>query len=136
MDREAVPVIDEELEIDRAVVEKDQGVRVRKTVSEREEVVDEPLILDEVVIERVAINELVTGATLPTTRREGETLIVPVLEQVLVIEKRTMLKEEVRIERRRREVRKPRKVALRREHVSADRFDDSADGSGRTAGRD
>ena len=39
-----IPVIREELEVGKRVVETGKGVRVTKTVSEREGVVDEPLV--------------------------------------------------------------------------------------------
>ena len=50
-------------------------------------------------------------------RQEGDTLIVPVLEEVLVVEKRLLLKEEVRITRTRTEVHSPQAVTLRSEEA-------------------
>ncbi len=55
---------------------------------------------DEVLVERVAVNQQIDAA--PAPRQEGDTLVVPVVEEVLVTEKRLMLREEVRITRRRR----------------------------------
>lgn len=55
---------------------------------------------DEVLVERVAVNRQIDAA--PAPRQEGDTLVVPVVEEVLVTEKRLMLREEVRITRRRR----------------------------------
>ncbi len=55
---------------------------------------------DEVLVERVAVNQRIDTA--PAPRQEGDTLVVPVVEEVLVTEKRLMLREEVRITRRRR----------------------------------
>ncbi len=55
---------------------------------------------DEVLVERVAVNQQIDTA--PAPRQEGDTLVVPVVEEVLVTEKRLMLREEVRITRRRR----------------------------------
>jgi stress response protein YsnF len=43
---------------------------------------------------------------------------------VLVVQKQLLLKEEVRITRRRHEVREPQRVALRSEHVEVERFDE------------
>ncbi len=54
----------------------------------------------EVLVERVAVNQQIDTA--PAPRQEGDTLVVPVVEEVLVTEKRLMLREEVRITRRRR----------------------------------
>jgi len=55
-------------------------------------------------------------------RHEGDTMIVPVLEEVLVVEKRLVLKEELRVTRRRVETREPQTVTLRREDVVVERF--------------
>jgi uncharacterized protein (TIGR02271 family) len=118
-----VPVIEEELRVGKRVVETGR-VRVTKTVHEREEVVDEPLMREEYDVERVPIDEFVDGPVGP--RHEGETLIVPVLEEVLVVEKRLVVREELRITRRRTEERETRRVKLLSEEVSVERADTEA----------
>jgi len=77
--------------------------------------VDEPLLHEDVQVERVAINQPVTAA--PQVRQEGDTLIIPVVDEVLVVEKRLILKEELRITRRHTTVRDPQTVTLQREDV-------------------
>jgi uncharacterized protein (TIGR02271 family) len=131
--RTVIPVIREELEVGKRAVETGKGVRVTKTVSEREEIVDEPLVREEVSVERVSINEMVADQDMPTVRYEGATMVVPILEEVVVSEKRTILKEEVRITRHRREIRDPQRVVLRTEQVSVEHFDDSAKSSDETS---
>jgi uncharacterized protein (TIGR02271 family) len=113
-----VPVIEEELRVGRRVVETGR-VRVTKTVHEREEVIDEPLMREEYDVERVPIDVFVDGPVGP--RQEGETLVVPVLEEVLVVEKRLVVREELRITRRRTEERRPQRVKLLSEEVSVER---------------
>lgn len=54
---------------------------------------------DRVEVERVAVDEEVD--TPPETRQEGETLIVPVVEEVLVVTKRYRIIEEVRVTKHR-----------------------------------
>ncbi len=123
-----VPVIEEELRVGKRVVETGR-VRVTKTVHEHEEVVDEPLMREEYDVERVRIDEFVDGPVGP--RHEGETLIVPVLEEVLVVEKRLVVREELRITRRQTEERRPQRVKLLSEEVSVERSDaDESDGGG------
>jgi len=121
-DQEAIviPVVQEELTVDKRTVPSGRGVRVTKTVSERAVVLDEPLLHDEVQIERTPIGREVSGANLPGIRREGDTLIVPVLEEVPVLAKRIMLVEEIRITRCRREVSNPQRLVLKTEHVSVE----------------
>ncbi len=115
-----VPVITEELRVERRAVETGR-VRVSKVVREREEVVDEPLLREEVHVERVPVNRVVEGDV--EVRQEGDTMIIPVLEEVLVVEKRLMLKEELRVTRRRVEERRPQTVTLRSEEVSVERVE-------------
>ncbi len=113
-----VPVIEEALRVGKRVVETGR-VRVTKTVREHEEVVDEPLMREEYEVERVPVDAFVDGPVGP--RQEGETLVVPVLEEVLVVEKRLLVREELRITRRRTEEREPLRVKLLSEEVSVER---------------
>ncbi len=53
-------------------------------------------------IERVKVDRLLSEPA--SQRQEGDTLILPVVEEVLVMEKRMMLREEIRITPRRDEV--------------------------------
>ena len=93
-------------------------VRIHKVVHEREELVDEPLLHEEVSIERVPIHRFVDEAM--PIRYEGDTMIVSLLEEVPVVEKRLMLKEELRITTRRSEVHQPVRVTLRSEEATVE----------------
>jgi uncharacterized protein DUF2382 len=73
-------------------------VHVLKAVQEREA---EPLIEEHVDVEHVLKNERVDGP-LPV-REEGDTVIVPVVRQVLRVEKDWVLVEEIHLKRRREE---------------------------------
>ncbi len=114
-----VPILEEELSVGKRVVETG-GVRINKTVQVRQETVDVPLIEDHAEVERITVNRMVDAA--PEVRHDGETLIVPILEEVLVVEKRLMLREELHIRLRRDQVHKPQQVTLRREEVEIERF--------------
>jgi len=115
-----VPVMVEELDVQKRQVTTGR-VRISKVVHEREELIDEPLLREEVVIERVAINRFV-DAVIPV-RYEGDTMIVSLLEEVPVVEKRLMLKEELRITKRQTEAHKPVHVTLRSEEATVERID-------------
>ena len=121
-----VPVIAEELHVGRRSVETGR-VRVTKLVREQQEVVDQPTVTEQVTVERVPINRVVEQA--PAPRQEGDTLILPVLEEVVVVERRLVLKEEVRITRRSTESHNPQTVTLRSEDVKIERI--PADGDPR-----
>lgn len=79
-------------------LEDRQRVRVRSQVETREELVTADLRSEEVTVERVAVNREVQE--LPEVRQEGDLLIVPVVEEEIVVTKRLVLKEELRIRRR------------------------------------
>ena len=109
-----IPVIREELRVARREIERG-GVRVHKRVEEREEVVEEPAYREEVTVERVPLGQPIDEEI--GSRQEGDTLIIPVLEEMLVVEKRLVLKEEVRITKRRIEETEQARIVLREEHV-------------------
>jgi len=112
-----VPVMAEALGIDKRRVETGR-VRIRKAVHEREEVIDQPLLSEEVSIERVPIHRFVDEAI--PIRYEGDTMIISLLEEVPVVEKRLMLTEELRITKRQVEAHRPIQVTLRREEVTVE----------------
>ncbi len=109
-----IPVIKEELRLDKRMVESG-GVTISKHVHEHEEVIDEPLRQERVVVERHSINQRVETA--PSMRREGTTMIIPVVEEVLVVEKQLFLKEELHIILQQTEVQQSQTVKLRREEA-------------------
>jgi len=113
-----IPVTAEELEVRKRTVETGR-VRITKHVHERDEVVDEPLLREEVEVQRVAVNRVVDGPV--AVRHEGDTMIVPLVEEVLVVEKRLMLKEELRITKRQVEEHHPQRVTLRTEEATVER---------------
>ena len=120
-----VPVVAEQLEVQKRVVEAG-GVRIRKTVSEREEVVDEPLMREEAQVRRVPVNKVVDGPV--PVRHVGDTMIVSLLEEVLVVEKRMMVKEELHITKEKVESYRPQRVRLRTEEAVIERVDDGRGG--------
>jgi uncharacterized protein (TIGR02271 family) len=120
---EVLPVLKEELEVTKRTRETGR-VRVHKQVHEQAQWVNEPGYEEQVEISRVPVNRELSEPI--STRREGETLIVPVMEEVLVIEKRLILKEELHITKRRKEIRNPQRVVLRREEASVERIDEDS----------
>jgi len=96
-------------------------VRIHTTVHTREVLVDEPLVREEVIIERVPVNRVVEGPI--PVRSEGETMILSLLEEVLIVETRLRLTEELRITRRRTETHRPVTATVRREDITIERVD-------------
>lgn len=90
-----------------------------------EESIQQSLTRDDVSVERVTIDRYVDAP--PAVRTEGDILIVPVLEEVLVVEKRLKLKEELCISNRQvveqqevRELVRSERVALCRRSAARD----------------
>jgi uncharacterized protein (TIGR02271 family) len=121
-DLRTIPLVEEVLDVQRHRVETGK-VRLTKVVYEREEEVNSPRVREEVTIERVPLNRLVDAPV--SIRQEGDTLIIPVLEEVVVMEKRLRVTEELRITKRRIEEPTSQRVMLRREEVIVERLDPS-----------
>lgn len=119
-----LPITQEELHVGKRVVETGKGVRLRKTVSEEALTVDEDLMRQDLVVERVVIDRFVENNIAPQQRYEGDTLVVPVLEEVLVVEKRLRLKEEIRITVKPEISRSSQRVVLRSEHLQIENIDE------------
>ena len=113
-DTEVIPVLREEVRVSKREVETGRVV-VHKTVSERDENVEMLLRQTDVSVERVPVGRTVTEA--PASRQEGDVLIIPVMEEVLVVEKRLVLKEELHIRKTTSERTAHEVVRLRTENV-------------------
>jgi uncharacterized protein (TIGR02271 family) len=120
-----VPVVAEQLAVGTRTVDTGRGVRVHKTVVEQPVTIDERLARDEVEVRHVPVDRIVALEEAPANRYEGDTLIVPVLEEVLVVERRVRIKEELHITRIRREEQYQEEVTLKAEQVRVERFDES-----------
>jgi len=93
-----IPLMEEALRVRKRVTETGR-VRVSVETEMEERVLRETLRGQRAEVERVTINrELEPGETAPVERREEDgTLVLPVLEEVLVVERRLVLREEIRI---------------------------------------
>ena len=114
----AIPVLEETLRVDKTVAEPGR-VFIRTSVLERTEYADLELYSGEAIIERVSVDRVIDAP--PAIRQEGDTIIVPVVEEIMVVEKRLLLKEEIHIRRQQvvQHIRQP--VRLRSEEVSLER---------------
>lgn len=117
-----LPVMEEEVRVETRQVE-DGRVRIAKTVEERDVLIDQPLTQERVEVNRVVVNRMVDQP--PEIRYEGDTMIIPVLEEVVVAEIKLMVREEVHVTRVREEVHQPQSVSIRREDVQVEREPDN-----------
>jgi len=88
----------EELVVGKKTIETGR-LRVSKLTRTREAVIDEGLLRERADVETIPIGRQITE--MPAIRQEGDTTIIPIVEEVLHTERRLFLKEEVRITRRR-----------------------------------
>ena len=95
---ERIPLVEEEVRFDKRDVVTGR-VRVRTVTDEEEEIVRTTLDEEVVEVNRVPIDRTVDVA--PEIRTEGDVTIIPIVEEVLVVEKRLVLKEELHIRRSR-----------------------------------
>ena len=109
-----VPVLAERLLVSKRLVEKSL-VRVATTTRERKQVVDEALAQERIEVEHVLIGHMVDAV--PPVREEGDTTILSVVEEVVVVERRLMLKEEIHIRRLRTTERHRETVLLREQEA-------------------
>lgn len=126
-DTVTLPVQREEIEVGKRTVDTGRGVRLSRQVTEHPQRVEQQLWHDELEVRRVTIDTVVAAGTPPPVRYEGDTLVVPVLEEILFVEKRYRIKEELHITRTRRQQTHVETVVLKSEELSVERFDYSAD---------
>ena len=105
-----LPLLAEEVTVSKQTVETGR-VQVSRITHEREQLIDELLAHEAAEIDRIPINRKID--TMPSVREEGDTVVIPIVEEVLVIERRLLLKEEVRVRRVRSTERHQESVTLR-----------------------
>src|SRR3954471_1682181 len=118
VDEKVVPVVEETAVVYKERVVTDR-VRLNKQVHEDQEVLDIPARTETLAVERVPVGRFVEAA--PAIRTEGETTVYPVVEEVLVVEKRLRLVEEVRVTQRQATRHVREEVVLRREEIILER---------------
>lgn len=112
-------VMEEHVQVHKEVVENGR-VRITKRVHEEEATIDTSARMEAVKIERVPVDKYVDAA--PEIRYEGTTMIIPVMREVVVVQKRLLLVEEVHITKNTNTTPDEKKMPLRREEVIVERI--------------
>jgi uncharacterized protein (TIGR02271 family) len=121
-EEKVIPVLEEQVEVERRKVSTGK-VLIHKKVDADEITIDEPVVHERYDVERVPVNRVINEPVEP--HYEGDTYVLPVLEEVVVVEKKLLLREEVRITRKKGSERDPQKVSVRRERVEFERVPDA-----------
>ena len=91
-----IPLFEEQLHVGKADVVTDE-VRVTTSVEERAVLIEEDVERGDLHVERIVVERAVAEA--PEPRQDGDTLIVSIVEERIVVEKRLFVIEELRITR-------------------------------------
>lgn len=100
-------------------VEDSGGLRVRIHVDEHTRSIATASMHEETHFDRVPIGRQVDAPQAPW--HDGDVLVVPIYEEVVVVERRLVLKEELRLSKRRVDVEEVHDVPLRREQIIVER---------------
>ena len=113
-DQVVVPLHAEEVSVAKRRVITGR-VKVATVTKESEQLVEELLEHQHVEIKRTPVGKPVDKA--PAVREEGDTLIIPILEEIVVVERRLLLKEEVRVRRTREKQPYRERVVVRKQEA-------------------
>lgn len=129
-DDEVIRLAVEALTVDKRLIETGR-VRVHRSTKSRVERVDIALSSHTVEVRRVRIDKPVKE--LPSVRATRKEIIIPVVEEVLVIEKRLILREEVHVRKKESVRRHVEDVTLRGQEATVERLapEDSEPGTSR-----
>ena len=116
-----LPIITESIRVEKVEVDRG-GYRLTKRVEARDVVIDEPLLHETVRIERHPLDRELGPDEVPTVRYEGDTMIVPVVREIVVTQKRLVLVEEIHVARVGGTHRDPQSVTVREEHIDIERL--------------
>jgi len=92
-------------------------VELHKTVHTVTQELDVPLRYEEATMERVPVNRVLAETDIPAPRQEGDTWIVPIVHEEVVVVKRRVLAEELRITKQVRTTTQHIAEQVRREEI-------------------
>ena len=119
---EAIPLAEEQAEVSTTRV-VDRRIRINRSTTTSEKLLETELWHEEVAIEHVEKNEPVTEGNFPQVRQEGDVLIVPVIEEQVEIIRRHVLKEELHIHKLKKSEQFQQKVTLRSQEIEINKED-------------
>jgi stress response protein YsnF len=118
---EVIPLVEERLAVEPRLIETGR-VRIHLSTATEDALVRETLRGERMEVERVTLGHEVTAAPAVREEEDGAVLVVPVLEEILVVERRLVLKEELRIRRVATTETVDEAIPLRRQVASVERL--------------
>jgi stress response protein YsnF len=117
---DVIPVIQEQAVISSEVIETGK-VHIRKKVTEQTETVNLPIINESYHIEHVPVEHKVYDTPPPAVRHEGDKMVVTVLREVSVVQKKYEVIEEIHITRQFTETPLVQEITLLKEQIDIER---------------
>jgi uncharacterized protein (TIGR02271 family) len=92
-----IPLYEETLSVAKRRVERGR-YRIDVRVVEREQSLEQTLERQDVEVERIAVDRVVETA--PEIRQEGDVMIIPIVEEEVVLVTRLVLREEIHVRKK------------------------------------
>ena len=129
---EVIRLAAEELHVDKREIETGR-VRVSRHTTERTERVSVDLSKESVDVRRVPVGKQVTE--MPQVRETEDEIIIPLVEEVVVVERRLVLREELHVRKVRTTEKHTEDVTLRTQSATVDRVTPTSSDGGPPPGR-
>ena len=122
-----VPVVEEQVHVDAQPVVTG-GVRVTKHVESHNEVIEQQLRTSRADVKRVKTNRVVDGPQ--PAQRAGNTLIIPVVSEIIRVQKQWVVTEEIHITQREEVETVQQTVPVSHEEAEIERLDEAGNAVG------
>lgn len=115
---ETVPVAEEDIVVGKET-KVAESVKVEIKVHQDVKAINEMLMAEEIEVRRVAVNQVIDAPA--KVRTEGETTVIPIMKEELIVTKQLILVEELHVTKRRAAQPDNRTVSVRREEAVVSR---------------
>lgn len=122
-ERLVVPLSEEYLEVNKQWVQSGE-VRLRKSVQSSTQSIPVQVEYEEVQIDRVPVNRALAKGEKSEPWWDGDVMVVPVVEEEIVVTKRQVVREEIRISKRRMSRQETVSDTVRSEQISVEAMGD------------
>lgn len=117
MFQETIQLVEDEISVTKRA-EVSARIRINTVTDVADQLVESSLTSETVSVERVLIGRVIeAGEAVPVVTTIGDVTIIPIFEEVVVIEKRLILKEELRLTRTQTEENVQIPVSLRKQRA-------------------
>lgn len=117
---QVISVVHEHATVHKEIVETGK-VHIRKRVTEEVVSVNLPIINESYHVEHVPVEKKILDTPPPAVRYEGDKMIIPVLREITVVQKKYEVIEELHIIKQSIETPLVQEITLLKEHVQVER---------------